>query len=53
MAKWYEATPRLVSADFIHPLPAGAEKVGKLEVDALMRAYEGRHGEENLAGVTH
>jgi lysophospholipase L1-like esterase len=28
MARWYEAHPRMVSADFIHPHPAGAKLVG-------------------------
>lgn len=41
MAKWYREEPRLVSADFIHPLPQGAAKVGKLLYDALIAAYEG------------
>ncbi|MBI4890897.1 MAG: hypothetical protein HY821_09760, partial [Acidobacteria bacterium] len=31
--------PRLVSADFIHPLPAGARIVGTLLYDALMDGY--------------
>lgn len=30
MARWYEARPRLVSADFIHTTPAGARQVGEL-----------------------
>ena len=29
MARWYEAHPRMVSADFIHPSPAGAKLVGQ------------------------
>jgi lysophospholipase L1-like esterase len=28
MARWYEAHPRMVSADFIHPSPGGAKLVG-------------------------
>jgi len=39
MARWYESQPRLVSADFTHPLPAGAARVGGLLDDALMRGY--------------
>ena len=35
MARWYESQPRLVSADFMHPLPAGAKKVGVLLYQAL------------------
>jgi lysophospholipase L1-like esterase len=30
MARWYEAQPRLVSADFIHTTPNGARQVGEL-----------------------
>jgi lysophospholipase L1-like esterase len=41
MARWYAEKPRLVSADFMHPLPAGAAIVGKLFEEALMRSYEG------------
>jgi lysophospholipase L1-like esterase len=41
MAKWYGAQPRLVSADFMHPLPAGAAIVGRLVEDALMKGYAG------------
>ena len=39
MAKWYTDTPRLVSADLLHPMPAGAKKVGKLFYDALLAGY--------------
>ena len=27
MARWYAAQPRLVSADFIHPYPAGGKQI--------------------------
>ena len=30
MAKWYTSQPRLVSSDFMHPLPGGAAIVGRL-----------------------
>ena len=40
MAKWYSLQPRLVSADFIHPLPAGAAKVGALLASGLMEAFD-------------
>jgi lysophospholipase L1-like esterase len=40
MARWYEGSPRLVSADFMHPLPAGAKKVGVLLYQALESGYE-------------
>jgi lysophospholipase L1-like esterase len=39
MARWYDASPRLVSADFTHPLPAGARKVGVLLDQALESGY--------------
>lgn len=40
MGRWYHAQPRLVSADFMHPLPQGAAKVGALFEGALVQAYE-------------
>ena len=40
MGRWYHAQPRLVSADFMHPLPAGAATVGALFEGALMQSYE-------------
>jgi len=40
MAKWYQAKPRLVSADFLHPLPQGAAKVGKHLEQALLEGYD-------------
>jgi hypothetical protein len=39
MGRWYMAEPRLVSADFIHPMPAGARLVGTLLYNALMDGY--------------
>ena len=39
MERWYDGTPRLVSADFTHPLPAGAHKVGVLLDQALESGY--------------
>ncbi|HEX3880113.1 MAG TPA: GDSL-type esterase/lipase family protein [Bryobacteraceae bacterium] len=36
MARWYNAQPRLVSADFIHPNPAG----GKIVAAALVKQME-------------
>lgn len=42
MGRWYMAEPRLVSADFIHPLPSGARIVGTLFYKALMEGYN-RH----------
>lgn len=39
MGKWYMAEPRLVSADFIHPLPTGGRIVASLVYQALMKDY--------------
>jgi lysophospholipase L1-like esterase len=39
MAKWYSSQPRLVGADYIHPLPAGAKIVGELLYDSLRDGY--------------
>jgi lysophospholipase L1-like esterase len=39
MGKWYMAEPRLVSADFIHPMPAGGKIVASLFYDSLMKAF--------------
>ena len=39
MGEWYGAEPRLVGADFIHPMPAGAKIVGNLFYRALLDSY--------------
>lgn len=39
MGRWYAAEPRLVSADFIHPMPAGGRIVGTLLYNALMDGF--------------
>jgi lysophospholipase L1-like esterase len=39
MGRWYTAEPRLVGADFIHPMPAGAKIVGELLYSALRDGY--------------
>jgi len=39
MGRWYSAEPRLVGADFIHPMPAGAKIVGELLYSALRDGY--------------
>lgn len=39
MGKWYMAEPRLVSADFIHPLPTGGRIVATLLYDAILDGY--------------
>ncbi len=41
MAKWYNGEPRLVGADFIHPMPMGARIVGELLYNALQEGYNG------------
>jgi len=46
MGRWYESQPRLVGADFMHPLPGGARKLGVLLDQALetgFRQYQARH----------
>jgi lysophospholipase L1-like esterase len=40
MGQWYAQKPRLVSADFMHPLPAGAAIVGALFKNALVKSYQ-------------
>jgi lysophospholipase L1-like esterase len=39
MARWYSSQPRLVTADFTHPFPAGARKVGILADNAILAGY--------------
>ncbi|MGH9558781.1 MAG: GDSL-type esterase/lipase family protein [Bryobacteraceae bacterium] len=39
MARWYAAEPRLVGADYIHPMPGGAKIVGALLYEALRDGY--------------
>jgi lysophospholipase L1-like esterase len=39
MARWFAATPRLVTADFLHPTPQGASIVAGLFVDQLGLGY--------------
>ncbi len=39
MGRWYAAEPRLVGADFIHPMPGGAKIVGGLLYQALLEGY--------------
>lgn len=47
MGRWYAAEPRLVGADFIHPMPNGAKIVGNLLYQALMTGYQ-RHKTRQL-----
>lgn len=39
MGRWHEAVPRLVGADFIHPMPAGARLIADLLYRALLDGY--------------
>lgn len=39
MGRWYAAEPRLVGADFIHPMPGGAKIVGGLLYQGLLDGY--------------
>lgn len=40
VARWREARPRLMGGDYLHPTAEGAEIVGALLHDALLKAYE-------------
>jgi lysophospholipase L1-like esterase len=51
MARWYDSQPRLVSADFTHPLPAGARKVGVLLDQALESGYRQFKAREQQSAV--
>jgi lysophospholipase L1-like esterase len=46
MARWYAAQPRLVSADFIHPYPAGGKQIAVIfarELSNGLDRYQQRH----------
>ena len=52
MGRWYQSEPRMVGADFIHPMPAGARIVGNLLYKSLMKGYNGykmRHLQQGSA----
>jgi lysophospholipase L1-like esterase len=51
MGRWYQAEPRLVGADFIHPMPGGAKIVGNLLYKALLDGYN-RYKMRQLADKT-
>jgi lysophospholipase L1-like esterase len=54
MARWYAAEPRMVGADFIHPMPGGAKIVGDLLFRALQdgfNEYKLRQLRETAAGA--
>jgi lysophospholipase L1-like esterase len=39
MARWYEDKPRLVTGDFTHPTYTGAQQLGTMLVNALMKGF--------------
>src|SRR5262249_14756104 len=46
MARWYTDQPRLVSADFIHPYPAGGKIIAQAlvkEIEAGLERYKAAH----------
>lgn len=53
MAKWYAAEPRLVGADFIHPMPAGAKIVGNLLFKAIVDGYNKHKTRKRMAEVSN
>ncbi|MEW6209006.1 MAG: GDSL-type esterase/lipase family protein [Acidobacteriota bacterium] len=40
VARWHESKPRLMGGDLTHPTAQGAEIVGSLIYDAIIKAYE-------------
>jgi hypothetical protein len=56
MGRWYSSEPRLVGADYIHPMPGGAKIVGELLYSALRDGYNEyklrQLREQNVAGNT-
>jgi lysophospholipase L1-like esterase len=40
VAQWFEAHPRLMGGDYTHPTAQGAEIVGSLVYDAIIKAYD-------------
>jgi hypothetical protein len=45
MARWYTQQPRMVSADFIHPYPAGGKIIAEIivrELTAGLARYKSR-----------
>jgi lysophospholipase L1-like esterase len=39
MARWYDDSPRLVTGDFTHPTYTGAQQLGAMLVNALMKGF--------------
>ena len=55
MARWYVSSPRLVTADLIHPTPQGAHIVAEQLVQNLLLGYnrwQRIHGHGELAGAS-
>src|SRR5262249_29444787 len=50
MVAWYHNQPPLVSADYMHPFPAGARKVGVLLYQALEEGFEQFKLKQRIAG---
>jgi lysophospholipase L1-like esterase len=44
MARWYKTRPQLAGGDLTHPTPVGAEVVGAMLSEALVRGYEAYQG---------
>jgi lysophospholipase L1-like esterase len=56
MGRWFEAEPRLVGADFIHPMPGGARIVGNLLYQGILDGYNKyklRHMREQMQALNH
>jgi lysophospholipase L1-like esterase len=52
MARWYTGQPRLVSADLIHPMPAGGKMIAAIfarELTAGLNRYKLRHVQKPAA----
>ena len=39
MARWYDDEPRLVTGDFTHPTYTGAQQLGTMLVNALLKGF--------------
>ncbi len=56
MRTWYTSEPRLVGADFIHPMPGGAKIIGDLLYKAILDGYNrfktGRRGQELVGSAS-
>lgn len=40
MARWYDEEPRLVTGDFTHPTNTGAQQLGTMLVNALLKGFD-------------